>query len=114
MACLLSRIFTSILMSGSSNLLPVSERLGLGKYQIFRYGRRFEFSDIKIDVKILPKRQAIITAIILNWTYLVRLYHSNITSDVLEEFIRYLKKYIASNKYLDYWRLSVILDNATS
>ena len=40
MACLLGRFFTSILISGSSNLFPVPERLSLGIYQIFRYWKK--------------------------------------------------------------------------
>ena len=49
----------------------------------------------------------------MNGTYLVRLSHSNTTSEIFEEFLWDLKKYIALKKYLDNWRLSVILDNAT-
>ena len=78
------------------------------QYNWARKGRDCEFQFKKFQNSI-----KLITAIISNGTYLVRLSHSNTISEVFEEFLWDLNKYIASKKYLDYWRLSVILDNAT-
>ena len=54
-----------------------------------------------------------IAKIISNGTYFICISNWNTTSDVFEEFLNNLKKYLASKKYFTNWRFSIILDNAT-
>ena len=71
-------------------------------------GRNWELQNQKFIKSI-----KIIAAIISNGTYFVRLSNLNTTSDIFEEFLWDLKKYINSKNYFSGWRFSVILDNAS-
>ena len=77
-------------------------------YNLSIWGKNWESQYQKFQNSI-----NLIAAIISNGTYFVRLSHWNTSSEVFEEFLWDLKKYITSRKYLDDWQLSFILDNAS-